>query len=105
MQQLSASSGSHRRGADGIEWHRQGIAAGADETGRRRSDTQRSREIVNWHNSDQYASFLYNVVVGQRRKHRAKGRLPDEWLDAILDTAQEDIYVSDTRLGKYIVLT
>lgn len=103
MQQLSAPSGSHCCGADGVERHRQGVAAGADKTGGCCSDTKRSRESTDWRDDDQYAGFLHNIVAGQRGKHRAEGRLSDKRLAAILDTAQEDIPVADTRYGKYHV--
>jgi len=64
MQQLSAPSGGHRRGADSFERHRQGVAAGANEIGGRRSDTERRGEATNRRDDDQYAGFLYNVTVG-----------------------------------------
>lgn len=99
MQQLSASPGSYRRRANSVERYRQRVAAGAGKTGRTRFDTERSREASDWHDDDQHASFLHNVVAGQRGEHRAEGRLPDERLAPILDTAQENILVADTRYG------
>lgn len=102
VHQLSAPSDSYRRSADSVEWHRQAVAAGADQAGRSRFDSERSREATDWHDDDQHASFLHNVVARQRGKHRAEGRFPDERLAAILDTAQEDISVTDAGYGKYL---
>lgn len=98
VQQLSVTPGGHRRGADVVERHRQGVAAGADETGGRyRTDTERSREAADRRDDDQHAGFLHDVVARQRGEHRAKGRFPDERLAAILDIAQEDLLVADAR--------
>lgn len=67
VQQLSASSGGDRRGADRLERHRQGVAAGADEVGdSRKPDTERRRETAAGRDDNQYAGLVYDVAVGQR---------------------------------------
>lgn len=103
VQQLPASpAGGYGRGAErGLERHRQGIAAGPNQIGGRLSDTERGREDADQrYDDDHHPDFLHNVAAGQRGEHRAGGRLPDERVAAVLDTAQENLPVADARYGE-----